>query len=86
MLFNRKIYIERPIFEYDIVYCQFIENGNTITYATKLFKRIESLLPYSHAIFKIKLKDKRNFIQKLLDFGRHKKYWYRHGVCSQINK
>lgn len=78
--------ISRHVNKYDVVLCQWVEKGDTITWATKVFNMVEYLVPESHAVFKIKLKDKRTFIQKCFDFGRYRKYWMTHLIASQVNK
>lgn len=66
---------------------QFIDKGITITYMSSFLGKSDGpCLPYTYAIFKVYGKKKMTFMQKLFDFGRHKKMLTMKMISSQIHK
>lgn len=65
---------------------QFVEKGRTITYLSDLPVAEYEGCCDVYAVFRVKLKDDRNWFEKLLTNWFWNKYWNGHLVASQVNK
>jgi len=72
----------------DIILDQFVENGKRFTYMTKFFNKYDDgRLRSSVAVFKIKvkIKDNRNFLQRLFSRSGIVKYCSKHFFANQLH-